>query len=86
MTDIVEGCAAAWNRMAMDRELAEASKKLVAQSTEIARLRAALEAWNHAVRIDVLMEGPRYMGVSGAAGKRAWEMTRAALKEDGDEK
>lgn len=43
------------------------------------RYREALEAWNSAVRVDVLMEGPRYMGVSGTAGARAWELTRAAL-------
>jgi len=49
---------------------------------EIERLRAALEAWNNAVRIDVLMEGPCYMGVSRAAGARAWELTRAALAEE----
>jgi len=46
------------------------------------RLLGVLEAWNSAVRVDVLMEGPRYMGVSGSAGARAWELTRAALAEE----
>jgi len=50
-------------------------------TAEVERLRAALEAWNDAVRIDVLMEGPRYMGVDIRRGRDAWEKTKAALKE-----
>ncbi len=46
---------------------------------EVERLRAALEAWDAAVRIDVLMEGPRYMGIEPSRGRQAWELTRAAL-------
>ena len=85
MTDIVErlrqwaGFGYGVEASAAMREAADEITRLRAENE---RLRAALEAWNHAVRIDVLMEGPRYMGVSGEAGKRAWEMTRAALKED----
>ena len=52
---------------------------------EIERLRAALEAWNAAVRKDVLMEGPRYMGVDLTRGRDAWELTKAILKETSDE-
>ena len=57
-------------------------RRVAETDVEIERLRAALEAWNSAVRVDVLMEGPRYMGVSGTAGARAWELTRAALTQE----
>jgi len=49
--------------------------------TENERLRAALQAWDDAVRIDVLMEGPRYMGVDLRRGRDAWEKTKSALRE-----
>jgi phage host-nuclease inhibitor protein Gam len=48
---------------------------------EIERLRAALQAWDDAVRVDVLMEGPRYMGVDLRRGRDAWEKTKAILQE-----
>lgn len=47
---------------------------------EILLLRSAVEQWNSAVRIDVLMEGPRYMGVEPSRGQRAWEYSRALLE------
>jgi hypothetical protein len=50
-------------------------------TAEVERLRAVLEAWDDAVRIDVLMEGPRYMGVDLRRGSDAWEKTKAVLKE-----
>lgn len=46
---------------------------------ELERKDAALRAWDDAVRVDVTMEGPRYIGVSSTLGKQAWERTRAAL-------
>lgn len=61
--------------------LASALDEVVKLRARIERLEKALRAWESAVRVDVLMEGPRYMGVSGGAGERAWKMTRAALGE-----
>lgn len=46
---------------------------------EVERKDAALRAWDDAVRVDVTMEGPFYMGVSSTLGRQAWELTRAAL-------
>ena len=45
----------------------------------IAKLEAALRMWEAAVNVDVTMEGPRYMGVNSTAGRKAWELTLAAL-------
>jgi hypothetical protein len=45
------------------------------------RLRAALDLYREAVRIDVTMEGPRFMGSNSSALKRAWDADCAALKE-----
>lgn len=42
MSDIVEQCAAVWDRKALEAELAQASAKIVEQAAEIERLRAAL--------------------------------------------
>lgn len=64
-------------------ELIKQDAKLAAQAARIEKLEAALRAWESAVRVDVLMEGPRYMGVSREAGRRAWELTRAALEDRG---
>lgn len=49
-------------------------------NAEISRLRAALELWHLAIKIDVTMEGPKYMGVSYMLGRQAWERTRAVLE------
>jgi hypothetical protein len=54
-------------------------KEIASLKAEVERLREALEAWNAAVRIDVLMEGPRYMGVEPSRGREAWELARTAL-------
>ncbi len=67
------------------RETAECADYVVDRETaaeavaEISKLRAALELWHLAVRIDATMEGPVYMGVSSTLGRKAWEQTRAAL-------
>jgi hypothetical protein len=50
-----------------------------ALTARVAELEAILQAWDNAVRIDVLMEGPRYMGVDLRRGRDAWEKTSAAL-------
>ena len=47
---------------------------------EIERLRAALELYRDAVRIDATMEGPKFMGANSSALKRAWDADRAALE------
>ncbi len=47
---------------------------------EIKRLRTALELWHLATKIDVTMEGPKYMGVSYMLGRQAWERTRDVLE------
>lgn len=49
-SDIVEDVAAAWDRIAMERELADAATKLVEQLEEIKRLRAALEPFSKALK------------------------------------
>lgn len=48
---------------------------------EVERLRAALEAWNDAVLVNVVMEGPRYAGTHWKRAEAAWEKARAALEE-----
>jgi hypothetical protein len=53
---------------------------LIEAADEIERLRAALELWHLATKINVTMEGPQYMGVSFILGRQAWERTRAALE------
>lgn len=44
------------------------------------RLRAALDLYRESVRIDVTMEGPKFMGSNVSALKRAWDADRAALE------
>ena len=43
-------------------------------------MRAALDLYREAVRIDVTMEGPKFMGSNASALKRAWDADRAALQ------
>lgn len=54
-------------------------------AAENAKLRAALELWHLATKINVTMEGPQYMGVSFILGRQAWERTRAALTNEKEE-
>lgn len=42
--------------------------------------RAVLELYRNAVRIDVTMEGPKFMGANSTALKRAWDADLAALE------
>jgi len=48
------------------------------------RLRAVLDLYREAVRIDVTMEGPRFMGANSSALKRAWDADCAALAQETD--
>lgn len=50
-------------------------------TAENERLRAVLELYRDAVRIDVTMEGPKFMGANSSALKRAWD---ADLASQGD--
>lgn len=64
----------------------EAAAALEAAERQLAELEGALELYRDAVRIDVLMEGPRFAGSNVSALKRAWEHDRAVLiAEKGDE-
>ncbi len=76
MTDIVHRLAQ-WAENDMPAE-----DVALAAKHEIERLRAALELWHLATKINVTMEGPQYMGVSFILGRQAWERTRAALEGD----
>ena len=62
---------AAENQRLFDR--AEAAERQLAEARE------ALELYRDAVRFDVLMSGPRFLGPNVSALKRAWEHDRAAL-------
>lgn len=64
-----------------DKHAVKVESLLWGTAKENEKLRAALEAWAVAVRIDVVMEGPQYMGVSSTLGRKAWEKTRTALEE-----
>lgn len=47
-------------------------------------LREALALYRDAVRIDVQMDGPKFMGSNASALKRAWEADRALSQETAD--
>jgi hypothetical protein len=49
---------------------------------DVERLRAALDLYREAVRIDATMEGPRFMGANSSALKRAWDADCAALIQE----
>lgn len=66
-------------RLILERR--DARDEIARLRAEVERLRAALEAWMDAVRIDVVMEGPQYMGVSSTLGRKAWELTCRILGE-----
>jgi hypothetical protein len=48
-----------------------------AKDAEIKRLRDVLDLYREAVRVDVKMEGPRFMGANSSALKRAWDADAA---------
>jgi len=64
---------------------ADAAAEIARLRAENERLREALLAWEDAVKIDVTMEGPRFMGIEHIRGKRAWDLTAAILEGGSDE-
>jgi hypothetical protein len=58
--------------------LRDAQREIEALKTENARLREELTAYRDAVRVDVLMEGPRFAGCNTSRLREAWELTRIA--------
>lgn len=63
-----------WNR-----EIAVNAREFAA---EVTKLRAALDLYRDAVRIDATMEGPKFMGSNASALKRAWDADRAAITQE----
>ena len=61
-------------------EIASLLNTLADARTESMKLRAALELYRDAVRIDATMEGPKFMGANSSALKRAWDADLAALE------
>ena len=57
-----------------------AADEITRLTAENEKLLAALNLYREAVRIDVTMEGPRFMGLNGSALKRAWDADRATLE------
>ena len=64
----------------LDGEVKKLLNLLADARTESMKLRAALELYRDAVRIDATMEGPKFMGANSSALKRAWDADRAALE------
>lgn len=58
---------------AMEARALAAEAASLAKDERIAALEAALDLYRDAVRIDVKMEGPKFMGSNTSALKRAWE-------------
>jgi FtsZ-binding cell division protein ZapB len=65
-----------------EREMIDLEEEVVRQAATIERLRAALDLYREAVRIDATMEGPRFMGANSSALKRAWDADCAALAKE----
>ena len=55
--------------------------EITALRAENERLRAALQAWDDAVAVNLVMEGPRFNGVRWNKAAAAWELARAALEQ-----
>ena len=64
----------------LDGEVKKLLNLLADARTESMKLRAALELYRDAVRIDATMEGPKFMGANSSALKRAWDADLAALE------
>lgn len=54
-------------------------RRALAAEAERDALRIELEAYRDSVRIDVQMDGPKFMGCNISQLRRAYEITRAAL-------
>lgn len=77
--------AECWN-MKMERDRAPEwrdhdKEQVIALRAEVERLRALLDLYREAVRIDATMEGPKFLGSNASALKRAWDADRAALND-----
>ena len=66
-------------------EIFQKDAEIARLRAENERLREALLAWEDAVKIDVTMEGPRFMGIEHIRGKKAWGLTAAILEGANDE-
>jgi hypothetical protein len=64
-----------------DKHASKVEGLLWGTAKENEKLRTALDLYREAVRIDVTMEGPKFMGSSVSALKRAWDADRAAMEE-----
>jgi hypothetical protein len=65
-------------KVALENE-EDAHRKLEAAEAKLAKAVEALDLYREAVRIDVKMEGPQFMGANSSALKRAWEADRSAF-------
>lgn len=63
----------------LQEELKAADKTNMALTARVEELEGVLTRYREAVRIDVTMEGPKFMGSNASALKRAWDADRAAL-------
>ena len=61
--------------------VSKASAEITRLTAENERLRTALDLYRESVRIDVTMEGPKFIGSNASALKRAWDADCAALEE-----
>jgi hypothetical protein len=73
-------------RAECERQFQEKVQEIITLTARVAELEGALQAWEDAVRIDVVMEGPRYIGVDYRRGFIAWEKTLAALTQPAPER
>lgn len=62
-----------------DDDCIEAAAELTRLRERNAELEKAMVLYREAVRIDPLMEGPRFAGANSSALRRAWEHDRAAI-------
>lgn len=59
------------------RQMVSQNDRILSAEAKLVQAVEALELYRDAVRIDVKMEGPRFMGANSSALKRAWEADRA---------
>lgn len=68
-----------WKTLDIFQVTKEQALEIDNQQAEINRLRTVLDLYRDAVRIDVTMEGPKFMGANSSALKRAWDADLATL-------
>ena len=69
---------------AWEAQINALKSELDVQAAEIRKLRAALELWQDAVKVHVMMEGPMFVSVMNRPAKLAWDNARAALAQGGE--